>query len=128
MVQWRAHSSYRGEGGSISRPWATGGLQAAEASGSRGVRAEEWAARGGGQRAAGGSAVTGESCGRESASGVAPTDAVTPSPLSAPAYMCVAEWITWRVGWRVASHTPWRQSLARSLAHSVASEAPLSSV
>ena len=75
------------------------------------ARAEEWAARGGGERAApGGSAVAGESRGRASASGVAPTDAVTPSPLSAPACM--------RVGLHVA--LCWRAVLARSLARSVA--------
>ena len=75
------------------------------------ARAEEWAARGGGERAApGGSAVAGESRGRASASGVAPTDAVTPSPLSAPACM--------RIGLHGA--LCWRDVLARSLARSVA--------
>ena len=77
--------------------------------------------------AAGGSAVAGESHGRESASGVAPTDAVTPSPLSAPEVhaRCRVGCMARRV-WRVASYTPWCKSLAQPLAHSVASVAPLS--
>ena len=39
--------------GATSRPWANGGLQAAEASDPRGVRAEVWAARAAGRRGEG---------------------------------------------------------------------------
>ena len=50
MVRWKARRRYVG---AISRPWANGGLQAAEASEPRGVHAEEWAARAAGRRGEG---------------------------------------------------------------------------